>query len=329
MKAKRARSGKAAQKGGAKAPLQPLWRRVTIIGVGLIGGSLALALRRRKLAKEVIGVGRSAANLALARRRRMVTRATTDPVEGVEGADLVVLAAPVGILPELAKMIAPALAPGAVVTDVGSVKERLVRSLEAVMPPRAHFVGAHPIAGGEESGAGAARADLFEGNRCILTPTANTNARALAKVRKTWKAVGAEVLSMDAAEHDGVVATISHLPHVIACAVMNAVASGHPRALDFAGSGFRDFTRIAASHPEMWRDIVLANRERIQSALDATVGELQNFRNVMERQDARRLVEAFTRARDTRRSLDLRGSRGAKARVGAAAGGKTARKRKR
>ena len=134
---------------------------------------------------------------------------------------------------------------------------------------------------------------------------------------------------MDAAEHDGVVATISHLPHLIAFAVMNAVASGHPRALDFAGSGFRDFTRIAASHPEMWRDIVLANRERIQSALDATVSELQNFRSVMERQDARRLLEAFTRARDIRRSLDLRGSRGAKSRGGAAAGGKTARTRKR
>ena len=329
MKAKRARSGRAAQKGGARAPLRPLWRRVTIIGVGLIGGSLALALRRRKLAKEVIGVGRSAANLALARRRGIVNRVTSDPVEGVEGADLVVLAAPVGALPELAKTIVPGLAPGAVVTDVGSVKERLVRSLEAVMPPRAYFVGAHPIAGGEASGAGAAKADLFEGSRCILTPTAVTNARALAKVRKTWKAVGADVLSMDAAAHDSVLATISHLPHVIAFAVMNAVALGHPEALDFAGSGFRDFTRIAASDPEMWRDIVLANRERIQSALDATESELKNFRNVMERQDARRLLEVLTRARDTRRNLDLRRSRGAKVRGGTAAGGETARKRKR
>ena len=129
--------------------------------------------------------------------------------------------------------------------------------------------------------------------------------------------------------HDSVVATISHLPHVIAFAVMNAVASSHPRALEFAGSGFRDFTRIAASHPEMWRDIVLANRERILSALDATASELQNLRNVIERQDARWLVEAFTRARDARRSLDLRGPRGPKARGGPAARGKTARKRKR
>ncbi|MFQ5457131.1 MAG: prephenate dehydrogenase [Myxococcota bacterium] len=310
MTAKAARPRRAKPRKAARAGSQPSWRRVAIVGVGLIGGSLALALRRKGMAKEIVGVGRSAANLALARRRRMVSRVTSDPALGVEGADLVVLAAPVGALPELAKTIAPALAPGAIVTDVGSVKEQLVPALEAIMPPRAFFVGAHPIAGGEESGAGAARPDLFEGRRCVLTPTPDTNQAALAKVRKTWKAVGADVVVMDAAEHDNVLATVSHLPHVIAFAVVNAVAAGAPEALRFAGSGFRDFTRIAASHPEMWRDIVLANRERIQAALAATVAELQNLREVIERQDADRLAETFTRARDTRRSLDRRGGGG-------------------
>jgi prephenate dehydrogenase len=276
---------------------------MAVIGVGLIGGSLALALRRRGRVREIVGVGRGEENLALARRRRAVDRVTTDPVEGVRDADLVVLATPVGSLPELAKTIAPALRPGAIVTDVGSVKERVIRAVEPAIPPHAHFVGGHPIAGAEDSGAAAASASLFEGSRCILTPTPGTDPAALAKVRRMWAGVGAEVIEMGAATHDRILGAVSHLPHVVAFALVNAVSASEKDALDYAGGGFRDFTRIAASHPEMWRDIVLANREHLLAAVEATQAELARIRGLIDRQDAVRLLEAFREARETRRSL--------------------------
>ncbi len=276
---------------------------MAVIGVGLIGGSLALALRRRRLVGEIVGVGRGTKNLALARRLAIIDRATTDPAEGVRNADLVVLATPVGALAEVAKAISHALAPGAVVTDVGSVKASVVRDVEPLLPPHAHFVAAHPIAGTEESGAGAASAALFERSRCILTPTPRTDPGALRKVRSMWRAVGAEVIAMDAAEHDRILAVVSHLPHAVAYALVNAVTATQADALAYAGGGFRDFTRIAASHPEMWRDIMMANREGILSGIDATIEELARLRRLIEREDGEALVEAFQRARVTRRSL--------------------------
>jgi prephenate dehydrogenase len=276
---------------------------MAVIGVGLIGGSLALALRRRGLVGEIVGVGRSAGNLALARRRKIVDRVTTDPAEGVRDADLIVLATPVGALAEVGKAIAPWIGPGAVVTDVGSTKVSVLRDLEPLIPPHAYLVAAHPIAGTEDSGAGAATEDLFEGSRCVLTPTDRTNASALAKVRGMWRAVGARVIEMDAEAHDRILGAVSHLPHVVAYALVNAVTSFRKDALEYAGGGFRDFTRIAASHPVMWRDIVLANRESVLAGIDATVAELLRMRNWIDGRDCRRLEEAFLRARITRRSL--------------------------
>jgi prephenate dehydrogenase len=276
---------------------------MAVIGVGLIGGSLALALRRRGLVGEIVGVGRTPGNLALARRRRIVDRITTDPAEGVRDADLVVLATPVGALAEVGKAIAPALGPGAVVTDVGSTKASVLRDLEPLMPAHAFLVAAHPIAGTEDSGAGAATADLFEGSRCILTPTPRTNARALAGVRRMWRAVGARVIEMDAEDHDRILGAVSHLPHVVAYALVNAVTSFRKDALDYAGGGFRDFTRIAASHPVMWRDIVLANRESVLAGIDATLAELSRMREWIERSEGHALEEAFLKARITRRGL--------------------------
>jgi len=285
------------------APKRLLWKRMAVIGVGLIGGSLALALRRRGLVGEVVGVGRSAGNLALARRRGIVDRTTTDPAEGVCDADLVVLAVPVGALAEVGKAIALTLMPGAVVTDVGSTKGSVLRDLDPVIPPHAFLVAAHPIAGTEDSGAGAATATLFEGSRCILTPAARTDPRALAKVRRMWRAVGARVMEMDAEAHDRILGAVSHLPHVVAYALVNAVTSFRGDALEYAGGGFRDFTRIAASHPVMWRDIALANRESVLAGIDATMAELSRMRDWIDRQDGRALEEAFLRARITRRSL--------------------------
>jgi prephenate dehydrogenase len=276
---------------------------MAVIGVGLIGGSLALALRRHRLVGQVVGVGRGTKNLAIARRLGIVDRATTDPVEGVHDADLVVLATPVGALAEVAKAIAHALEPGVVVTDVGSVKANVVRDVEPLLPPHARFVAAHPIAGTEESGAGAASAALFEGSRCILTPTPRTDPGALRKVRAMWRAVGAEVSEMDAAEHDRILAVVSHLPHAVAYALVNAVTATQADALAYAGGGFRDFTRIAASHPEMWRDIMMANREGVLSGIDATMEELSRLRRFIEREDGEALFEAFDRARVARRSL--------------------------
>jgi len=276
---------------------------MAVIGVGLIGGSLALALRRRGLVGEIVGVGRSAENLAVARRRRIVDRITTDPAEGVRDADLVVLATPVGALAEVGKAIAPALGPGAVVTDVGSTKGSVLRDLEPVIPPHAFFVAAHPIAGTEDSGAAAAEEDLFEGSRCILTPAAGTDPKALARVRRMWRAVGARVIEMDAEVHDRILGAVSHLPHVVAYALVNAVTDLRKDALDYAGGGFRDFTRIAASHPVMWRDIVLANRESVLAGIDATLAELSRMRAWIDRREGRALEEAFLRARITRRSL--------------------------
>jgi prephenate dehydrogenase len=284
--------------------------------VGLIGGSLAIDLRRRGLAGEIIGVGRGAGNLAVARRRGIVDRFTSDPVEGVRDADLVVLATPVGALAEVGKAIAPALMPGAVVTDVGSTKVSVIRDLEPLMPGLAYFVAAHPIAGTEDSGAGAAMANLFEGARCILTPTPRTNPAALAKVGRLWRAVGARVFEMDAAAHDRILGAVSHLPHVVAYALVNAVTALQEDALDYAGGGFRDFTRIAASHPDMWRDIMLANSEPILSGIDAVLIELESLRDAIEAQNGKELAEAFTRARERRRALDAPG--GAKPRRGAA-----------
>ena len=267
-----------------------------------------MALRRRGLAETVVGVGRGSANLALARRRRMLDQATTDPLEGVQDADLVVLATPVGMLAEIAKRIAPGLRPGAIVTDAGSVKEGVVRAITPVMPPHAHFVGGHPIAGGEVSGAGAARSNLFEGSHCILTPTPQTDLKALRKIERLWRSVGADVVQMDAATHDRIFGAISHLPHVVAFAVVNAVASANPDALAHAGSGFRDFTRIAASHPEAWRDIVLSNREQILASMASAEKELAAIRDLIERQDAERLLDTFRRAGESRRSLQAPGS---------------------
>jgi prephenate dehydrogenase len=298
----RAASGGAAPK--ARSSAGPRWRRVTVIGTGLIGGSLALALRRRGRVGEIVGVGRGVENLALARRRRVVDRVTTDPVEGVRGADLVVLATPVGALPELAKTIAPALRTGAIVTDVGSVKERVMRAVEPAIQPHAYFVGGHPIAGAEDSGAGAASASLFEGRRCILTPTPRTDAAALGRIRRMWTGVGARVIEMSPVTHDRILGAVSHLPHVVAFALVNAVSASEKEALDFAGAGFRDFTRIAASHAEMWRDIVLDNRECVLASLEAAQGELARIRALIDRRDGARLLQAFRKARETRRSLN-------------------------
>ncbi len=268
------------------------FNKVAIIGVGLIGGSLAKVLRAGKLCGEIIGAGRGRGTLDLALRLGVIDRSAASAAEAAAGADLVVLAAPVGTFEAMVREIGPRMRPGAILTDVGSVKGALVRTLEAMLPAGVQFVPGHPIAGRERHGVAEAAEDLFQGTRCILTPTARTSAGALEAVRGLWTAAGASVTVMDPDRHDHVFAAVSHLPHVAAYAMMCAVAelgAGDDQYLNFSGAGFRDFTRIAASSPEMWRDICLANAENVVDMIDRYQFSLNRMKKAIHRADARRL----------------------------------------
>ncbi len=282
----------------------PLIRRLAIIGVGLIGGSLARVLREKGEVGEVVGIGRGAENLRKGVELGVIDRYFHDPAEGVKDADLVFLATPVCSIVDVTAAIAPHLAPGAVVTDGGSVKEGLVAACEALMPPGVHFVGGHPIAGTEKSGVEASFATLYQGRRCILTPTATTDPSALEKVKRMWETAGSEVVLMDVVKHDRVLAAISHLPHMVAYALVNAV-EGYDRfdesILRYSAGGFRDFTRIASSDPYMWRDIALMNREAIMEMMDYFTRYFAQLRDLIERSDGdgmRRFFEESKRSRD-------------------------------
>jgi prephenate dehydrogenase len=283
----------------------PLVERMTIAGVGLIGGSLALAAKRAGLVGEVLGVGRTAANLAIAHKRGIVDRVVTEPAEAAD-VDLIVLATPVGSCAALAERLCPHARPTTIVTDVGSVKATVVEALEGVWAEPARVVGAHPIAGSEESGAGAARVDLFEERLCILTPTARTGGPALALVRALWEGVGARVEEMTPEAHDAILARVSHLPHVVAYALVRALAArrqGERRVLDYAGPGFLDTTRIAGSPPEIWRDVTLANREALIAALQEFRIAFDELLTLIEADDALGLEHVLAVAAHARREL--------------------------
>lgn len=281
----------------------PLIRRLCIIGVGLIGGSLVRALREKGEVGEVVGVGRGAENLKKAVELGVIDRFTHDPCEGVRGADMVFLATPVCSIVEMADRIAPHLAPGAIVTDGGSVKEGIVAPCEALMPEGRHFVGGHPIAGTEKSGVEASFATLYQGRRCIITPTERTDPAALEKVKRMWETAGSEVVLMDVVKHDLVLAAVSHLPHMVAYALVNAVA-GYDRfdesILRYSAGGFRDFTRIASSDPVMWRDIALMNREAMLEMMDYFTRYFTDLRSLVEKGDGEGLERFFSDSKRTR-----------------------------
>jgi prephenate dehydrogenase len=262
-----------------------LFERAAIVGVGLIGGSLALAARVAGLVGEVVGVGRSEANLATAVQRRIVDRATRD-VATIGRVDLVVLAVPVRSTAATAAALLPHLAPGTVVTDVGSVKGEVVAQMEALLPADRPFVGAHPIAGSERAGAAAAAADLFRGARCVLTPTPRTNGAALQRVRALWEGVGARVEEMSPQAHDRALAWTSHLVHLLAYALVRGIERADPALLAAGGPSLRDATRVAASPAELWRDIFLANAEALLGALDGVSAEVAALRAAITAGDA-------------------------------------------
>jgi len=288
------------------------FKQVAIIGVGLIGGSLGMILRRKGLADQVVGVGRRVENLKTAVELGAIDRYVADPKEGVRGADLVILATPVDTYDRHLNEWASCLSPGAIVSDVGSVKGALVEQSEASLPSGVHFVGAHPIAGKEKTGVAAGTDQLFKGARCILTPTPRTDAQALERVRALWQETGSVVLTMDPRLHDQILGAVSHLPHVAAFALMTALADLRDReiaSLDLAahsGGGLRDTTRIAASSPEMWRDIFLWNRDNVVHFIDAYQQSLQDFKRLIQAGDAAGIEKALERAKDERDKLNPR-----------------------
>ena len=285
--------------------------RAVIVGVGLIGGSLGMILRRKALAESVVGVGRRVENLKTAVAVGAIDRYVVDPKEAVKDADLVVLATPVDTYERHLKEWASCLSPGAIVTDVGSVKGGLVERSETYMPAGVHFVGAHPIAGKEKTGAAAGSEDLFSGRRCILTPTPRTNSEALERMQFLWQEAGAVVLTMDPHLHDKILGAVSHLPHAAAFALMNALIEirSEVPGLDLAGhsgGGLRDTTRIAASSPEMWRDIFLWNRENVVAWIGVYERSLGQLRQLIETGDAPGIEKMLERVKEERDRFPIR-----------------------
>ena len=281
---------------------QPLFKKIVIFGVGLIGGSFALALRKAGVVGEVVGFGRSAANLQQARQLGIIDRIGQNVAE-VRDADLVLLATPVGQMAELMARIAPHLGAHTLVTDGGSTKSDVVREAYAHLGKKvAQFVPAHPIAGAEQSGAAAAGADLYLGRNVVLTPLPENSAHSVARVQAAWQACGANIHQLTHAEHDAVFAAVSHLPHLLSFALVHDLAQRDNRdlLLSFAASGFRDFTRIAASSPEMWRDICLANRVALLKELQIYIAELNRINAALAAGDATQLEHTFRAASELR-----------------------------
>ena len=277
--------------------------KVVIFGVGLIGGSFALALRRAGVVGEVVGFGRSLTTLGQARQLGIIDRIGQDVAVEVHDADLVLLATPVGQMAELMVHIAPHLGANTLVTDGGSTKGDVVAAAYAYMGDKvAQFIPAHPIAGGEKSGAAAALAELYIGKRVVLTPIKENSIESISCIRSAWEACGAVVSELTAEQHDEVFAAVSHLPHLLSFALGHDLAQRQNRdqLLSFAASGFRDFTRIAASSPEMWRDICMANRSALMDELGRYMQELETIQTALSECDADKLQEIFSLAREVR-----------------------------
>ncbi len=282
------------------------FQKITIVGVGLLGGSIGLATRQRKLAREVAGYVRREASLRDCEQAGAVDYATTDLLAAVSNADLVILCTPLAQMRALTESLLPALKHGAIVTDVGSVKAGVVREVRGLIRKAGgHFIGSHPMAGGEKMGVLAAKVDLFENTICAVTPTENSDAAALRKVEQFWKSLGCRLLRLTPQLHDQLVSRSSHLPHVTAAALVNLVL--HPRnhktQTGLCANGFRDTTRIASGSPEMWRDIALANRKNLSHSVNAFVAELKKFQAALKRSDAPAVEKFFAAAKETPRKL--------------------------
>ena len=286
---------------------EPQFARVGLVGIGLINSSLARVLRREKLAGEIVACARRQETLDKAMELGICDRVTTDPAAAAKDADLVVLGTPLSAYGEIARLVGPALKPGAIVTDVGSVKQAVIRDIAPHIPAGAHFVPGHPVAGTEHSGPASGFAELFHDRWCILTPSAETDAGALATVTALWQAAGMRVVTMDAEHHDLVLAMTSHLPHLIAYTIVGTATDLEDtlksEVIKFSAGGFRDFTRIAASDPVMWRDIFLNNREAVLELLQRFSEDLTALQRAIRWGEGQKLEDLFTRTRAVRRSI--------------------------
>ena len=286
---------------------KPIYEHVALIGLGLIGSSIAHAIRRGGLAGRITGHAKSEATRKTAERLRLCDAVYADPAEAVAGADLVILCTPVGSYGALAEAIAPALSPGATVTDVGSVKGAVVRDVAPHLAEGVHFIPGHPIAGTEHSGPEAGFAELFDGRWTILTPPGGSDAEAVARLQRFWEACGASVELMTPEHHDLVLAIVSHVPHLIAYNIVGTASDleqvTQKEVIKFSASGFRDFTRIAASDPTMWRDVFLNNREAVLEMLGRFVEDLTSLQRAIRWGDGDALFDLFTRTRAIRRGI--------------------------
>ncbi|GAB4540360.1 MAG: prephenate dehydrogenase [Thermodesulfovibrionia bacterium] len=278
-------------------------KKVAIIGVGLIGGSFGLALKEIGFGASIIGIGRNEENLIRAKERGIIDGYTTIAPHGVEDADLILLATPVGRFEGIVNDIKDRIKKGAIVTDVGSVKTEVVRRLSPLMPDGVSFVGAHPIAGKESSGIGCASADIFKGTKCIITPAHESDNESIEIVSSIWKRIGSEVIMMTPEDHDLIYSAISHLPHIVAYSLVNTIGDIDSEFIEFAGQGFKDTTRIALSSPELWRDIVLFNRENLIRMLEVFMKNIDRIKGLLEKEDSKAIKEEFERAREFRERL--------------------------
>ena len=285
----------------------PMFDKIALIGIGLIGGSIALEARKRGLARQIVAATRSADTAARANELKLADHCGTDLAAAVKDADLVIVCTPVGACGPAARAMAPALKPGAIVSDVGSVKQTVISDMAPHLPKTVHFVPAHPVAGTEHSGPEAAIYDLFQGRWCILTPLPDSDAAAVDRLQAFWEALGSNVNRLDPANHDRVLAITSHLPHLIAYTIVGTAddLGGHlnSEVLKYSAGGFRDFTRIAASDPTMWRDVFLNNREAVLEVLQRFQEDLFYLQRAIRWGEGDKLFDLFTRTREIRRAL--------------------------
>lgn len=277
-----------------------LFQRMAIAGVGLIGGSLAQAVKERKVVGEVVGVGRNEERLKRACEAGIIDNFTAQIDDSLGTVDLMVIATPVCMIADLVEKMIPFLKEGTVITDVGSVKKEIVEQVEGFMPDTLHFVGGHPIAGTENSGFEHSFSTLFEDRTCILTPVESTNQQALRQVQELWSGVGSIVVCLNCDEHDEILAAVSHLPHMVAYGMVNClltIEGFEENIFSFSAGGFKDFTRIAGSDPAMWRDIALMNREKLLSMIERFQSYLEELKEAIEQKDSEKLFAEFQKSR--------------------------------
>jgi cyclohexadieny/prephenate dehydrogenase len=284
-----------------------LFERITLIGIGLIGSSIARDVKELGLAREVVISTRSAETLKRAEELELGTAYTVSAADAVKNADLVIISVPVGASGSVAEQIAPHLKPGAIVTDVGSTKASVIAQMAPHMPQNVHFIPGHPLAGTEKSGPDAGFTGLFRDRWCIFTPLPETNAEALAQLRSFWERLGSRIDEMDAEHHDKVLAIVSHLPHIIAYNIVGTADDlgtvTESEVIKYSASGFRDFTRLAASDPTMWRDVCLHNKDAILEMLARFSEDLAYLQRAIRWGEGEKLFELFSRTRDIRRSI--------------------------